>query len=151
MRLTKKSASTVAAGGCVVLLSVVGAAYAASMTVTSSELGAGRGSVGTCQTGAITTSWTPNTDVLNDGTGWKVVNVRLTGVSNACTGRTVFVTLVKEAGTAPVVSTVLGSGSIVVPAPGATVVAPFAVPMTAASGQSMLAADVSKVDVLIPS
>jgi len=142
MSKSRNRLTTIAgAGAVVVLISVAGAAYAASLTVSSSDLGAGRDDVGTCQTGTVTTDWVPNTNVVNTGAGWTVASVRLSGVSTACATKVLYVTLVNGAGT------VLGSGQLAVPADPTT---PFSVNITPVSAP-LLASDVAKVDLLIPS
>ena len=83
-----------------------GAAWAASVGVSSSTLGAGSSSIAACQTsGTLSSSYT----TADTGTGYKITAVTISGVdATNCNGKTISVTV--SDGT----SSNLGSGSAAV-------------------------------------
>jgi hypothetical protein len=88
-------------------------AFAASLTVSPSSLGAGSGSVTSCDAAVGTTYSSPS---FTTGTGYTVNSVTVTGLDTAaCAGQTVYVTLADSANGSPV------SGSAAVPGAGTTV------------------------------
>jgi hypothetical protein len=88
-------------------------AFAASLTVNSSSLGAGSGSVTSCDAAVGTTYSNP---AFTAGTGYTVNTVTVTGLdTTACAGLTVYVTLADSSNANPI------SGSAAVPGSGTTV------------------------------
>jgi hypothetical protein len=80
-------------------------AVAASLGVTSNQLGAGSADVNSCDTNGVTTGY----DASFLGGTYKVTEVNVTGVNDAaCDGHTIGVTLVNSAGTS------IGSGTATV-------------------------------------
>lgn len=140
MRKTLKTALLV--GVPVVALSAATAAYAASLALTSNQLGAGTTTVAACAgASTINAVWVPGTGGVEDTlTGFVVKSVKLTAVPSACYGKTVHVSV--HNGTA-----ILGSGTASIPltpaVPGETVVN-----LTASTG-SISAAAVTGMNILI--
>lgn len=139
--------AAVVAGASLAVLGVAGAAYAASLTMSSDSLGAGTTAVAPCAEGtAIKATWSPSTgtgggftDTVN---GFMVNTVTLTNVPASCTGKTVFVSV--HDGTA-----VLGGGTFAIPSASTTVSAPVA--LTPKAGSSGIAAkDLKGINILIP-
>jgi hypothetical protein len=81
----------------VAALTVFGAvlASAAILTVTTSPLGAGAGSVASCDTNGVTTTYTTG---FNASVGYTVTAVSVGGIAPACNGQAVWVQLVDSGG-----------------------------------------------------
>lgn len=85
-----KLALTISAG-MIVFSTVIG--IAASMTISSSDVGAGAASVGSCDTDGVTTSYTVSYSAPTGG--YAIATVKVGGISTpGCDGRTMKVTLV---------------------------------------------------------
>ena len=150
-RTVKRLLVLAGAPGAVILL--VGVAVAATITVTSNQLGAGTASVAQCEgTGTITTTFVPpgqaNPDIVAGGTGYTLSSVTLTGVNNntpagspaiGCGGKTVYVSVVDSS------NAVLTSGSATIVA-GTSTSATVQVTLAAA----VQASQVGRVNVAIP-
>jgi hypothetical protein len=68
-------------------------AVAASLTVTASTLGAGTGTVASCDTNGVATSF--DTSYSSSASGYKVTTVHVTGIATpGCDGLTMKVTLI---------------------------------------------------------
>lgn len=68
-------------------------AVAASLSITSSTLGAGTATVASCDTNGVATSF--DTTYSSSAVGYKVTNVHVTGIATpACDGLTMKVTLI---------------------------------------------------------
>jgi len=111
-------------------------AVAASLSVTSSSLGAGTGTVASCDTNGVATSY----DTTYDATavGYEVTTVHVTGIATpGCDGLTMKVTLV-------------GAGDAALAEQTVTLATPAASPTDLTfSGDNVLAALVLKISVVI--
>jgi hypothetical protein len=78
-------------------LTVFGATFAAAtnLTVAAAPVGAGAGSVSSCDTDGVTTSYTTGFDAT---AGYTVTAVAVAGIAAACNGQSVRVTLVNGSG-----------------------------------------------------
>ena len=88
-------------------------AFAASLTVTPATVGAGAGSVSSCDTNGVTTTYTTGFDAT---AGYTVTAVTVAGIAAACNGQAVRATLVNGSGAslgtgAPV--TISGTSAVV--------------------------------------
>ena len=89
-----------------------GAAWAASMSVSSASLGAGTNTISTCQTDTLGSQYTTS----DTGTGYKITVVTLSNVdAAACAGKVISVTVsdgtVANAGSGSSTSIVTGTSS----------------------------------------
>jgi hypothetical protein len=111
-------------------------AVAASLTVTSSSLGAGTGTVASCDTDGVTTSF--DTAYSQAAAGYRVTTVHVAGIATpACAGLTMKVTLIGAADLS------LGEQTV-------TLATPVADPTNVDfSGSNVLASAVLKVSVVI--
>ena len=90
-------------------------AFAASITVSPSSLGAGSGSTSACDSSVGVTYPSPT---FTNGTGYTISSVTVTGLdTTACASKTVYVTLTDGSNN----SLTNGSGSAAVPGSGTTV------------------------------
>ena len=95
-------------------LTVIRTAAAASVSVTNSSLGAGKGSVTACDTDGTPVSYVGVT-YSNTNARYEVTSVTVTNINAACNGGTIFVTLADSSGNS------VGSGSASVSSTSATV------------------------------
>jgi hypothetical protein len=111
-------------------------AVAASLSVTSSSLGAGTGTVASCDTNGVATSFDTTYDAA--AVGYEVTTVHVTGIATpGCDGLTMKVTLV-------------GAGDASLAEQTVTLATPAASPTSLTfSGDNVLAALVLKVSVVI--
>lgn len=111
-------------------------AVAASLSVTSSSLGAGTGTVASCDTNGVATSFDTTYDAA--AVGYEVTTVHVTGIATpGCDGLTMKVTLV-------------GAGDASLAEQTVTLATPAASPTDLTfSGDNVLAALVLKVSVVI--
>ena len=111
-------------------------AVAASLSVTSSSLGAGTGTVASCDTNGVATSFDTTYDAA--AVGYEVTTVHVTGIATpGCDGLTMKVTLV-------------GAGDASLAEQTVTLATPAASPTNLTfSGDNVLAALVLKVSVVI--
>jgi hypothetical protein len=111
-------------------------AVAASLSVTSSSLGAGTGTVASCDTNGVVTSFTTTYDAA--AVGYEVTTVHVTGIATpGCDGLTMKVTLI-------------GAGDVSLAEQTVTLATPAASPTNLTfSGDNVLAALVLKISVVI--
>src|SRR5215211_2663182 len=111
-------------------------AVAASLNVTASSLGAGTGTVASCDTDGVATSF--DTTYSAAAVGYKVTTVHITGIATpGCDGRTIKVTLIGAADASLAEQT-------------ATLATPAADPTNLSfSSDNVLAASVLKMSVVI--
>ena len=111
-------------------------AVAASLTVTPATLGAGTGTVASCDTNGVATSF--DTSYSATAAGYKVTTVHVTGIATpGCDGLTMKVTLI-------------GAGDASLSEQTATLATPVADPTNLNfSGDNVLASAVLKVSVVI--
>lgn len=149
MRINNKRA-LVLLGVPAIGLAMAGIAFAANVTLTSSQLGAGTATVAQCEgAGTITSSYVPpgqtGADISDTGNGYQLNSVTLSGITLTgtapvgCQGKTLYVTVVDGS------HNVLGSGSAVI----STVSQQFT--LTPKAGTTFIpASSVAQVDILIP-
>ncbi len=94
-------------------LVVFGAVFASAASlggITSGNVGADNAAVASCDTDGVTTAYTTSWDTTDDR--YEITSVTVTGIANACDGKTLSVSLLDAS------SNQIGSGSVTIPTDG---------------------------------
>ena len=91
-------------------LMVFGAVFASAASlggITSGNVGADNAAVASCDTDGVTTAYTTGWDATDDR--YEITSVTVSGIANACDGRTLSVSLLDSS------SNQIGTGSVTIP------------------------------------